>query len=176
MTMSRTGSTIIAGVCAAWLASGADAIAAADDAARAQICKRMLDAMARGDPERATDIMMLEGQPGDVRVSREGNANMAKLRTVTRRIYDGVIERSGGMPQARDPLPEQKLGERTAVLERWDFGNGRKLYAGCVRYPEKASWGSNIWGSNMQFGADEATVTSKLQDAAAGKPYPAPPK
>ena len=34
MTMSRTGSTIIAGVCAAWLASGADAIAAADDAAQ----------------------------------------------------------------------------------------------------------------------------------------------
>ena len=132
--------------------------------------------MASGDPERATDIMMLEGQPDDVRVSREGNANMAKLRTVTRRIYDGVIERSGGKPQAREPLPERKLGERTAVLERWDFGNGRKLYAGCVRYPEKASWGSNIWGSNMQFGADESSVTSKLQDAAAGKPDPAPPK
>jgi hypothetical protein len=174
MTISRRGSTIIAGVCAAGLASGADAVAGAEDAAQAQICKRMLDAMASGDPEHATDIMMLEGQPGDVRVSREGNANMAKLRTVTRRIYDGVIERSGGKPQAREPLPERKLGERTAVLERWDFGNGRKLYADCVRYPEKAS--SNIWGSNMQFGADEATVTSKLHDAAAGKPDPAPPK
>ena len=136
MTMSRRGSTIIAGVCAAWLASGADAIAAADDAAQAQICKRMLDAMASGDPERATDIMMLEGQPGDVRVSREGNANMAKLRSVTRRLYDGVIERSGGKPHAREPLPERKFGERIAVLERWDFGNDRKLYAGCVRYPE----------------------------------------
>ena len=172
MTMTRTGSAIFAIMCAAWLA-GADAIAA-DDAAQAQICRRTLDAMASGDPERATDIMMLEGQPGEVRVAREGNANMAKLRTVTRRIYDGVVERSGGKPQAREPLPERKFGASTAVLERWDFGNGRKLYAGCVRYPEKGT--PDIWGSNMQFSPDESFVLSKLEEAAAGKPYPAPAK
>jgi hypothetical protein len=178
MTITRKDSTIFAAVCAAWLAAGAQAIAA-DDAAQAQICQRTLDAMASGNPEGATDIMLLEGQ-GPMQVTREGEANLGKMRAATRRIFEGVAQRNGGNPQRRAPMAERRLGAGIVVMERWDYANGAKAYAGCVRFPAKNSGSQNTpqntWTTNLQVGPDEASVTHKLQQAAAGKPYPAPAK
>jgi len=72
---------------------------------------------------------------------------------------------------SREPLPERHFGARIGVIERWDFGDGRKSYAGCVRFPNDVAW-----MTNLQFSPDESFVTGKLQDAAAGNPYPAPAK
>jgi hypothetical protein len=169
MKIPRFPGSIVAGLCtAAWLATGA---AAADDRPQAQICKRVLEAMADGKPEQATDIM-LEGQPAPIQISKEGEFTLDTMRMNMRRTFDGVLRRNGGNPpQAREPLPEQRFGERIAVVERWDFGNGHKSYAGCVRFPDKVTW-----NTNLQFSPDESFVMSKLQDAAAGQPYPAPAK
>jgi hypothetical protein len=162
------GSVVVAGACA-WFAAGAVALAA-DDQTQARICKRLLDAMADGKPEQATDIMLLEGQPSGIQITKEGESNLDTMRMTMRRTYEGVLRNNGGNPpQAREPLPERHFGDRIAVVERWDFGTGRKFYAGCVRYPEKTAWITNV-----QFSPEESFVVSKLQDAAAGKPYPPP--
>jgi hypothetical protein len=165
-------SSIFAAACvAAPLATAANA--ANDERAQAQICKRMLDAMATGKPEQATDIMLLEGQPSGITISKEGEFNLDTMRMNMRRSYEGILQRNGGHPpQAREPLPERSFGERIAVMERWDFGNGKTSYAGCVRFPDDKAF----WTTNLQFSPDESFVVSKLQDAAAGKPYPPPAK
>jgi hypothetical protein len=157
---------LLTAVCAAALL-GCGAVVAADEEAQAALCKQTLDAMARGQPEQAADIM-LQGQPFDRRDLKVDEFKMDTMRIMMRRSYESVVRQNGGGTlQGREPLPEQRFGDRIAVMERWDFANGHKPYAGCVRFPASHSWMTNI-----QFGPNREEVSAKLQAAAAGNPYP----
>jgi hypothetical protein len=158
---------LLAAACAAALL-GCGGVAAADEQTQAALCKQTLDAMARGEPERAADLM-LQGQPFDVRALKVDEFDLDTLRIMLRRSYEGVVRQNGGGSlQTREPLPEQRFGDRIAVMERWDFANGNKPYAGCVRFPTPQGW-----MTNMQFGPNPQEINAKLQAAAAGNPYPA---
>lgn len=172
MSIRFPSSNAVAVACAMLLPASGAAAAATDDQAQAQVCRRMLDAVAGGNPDRAADIMLLEGQPPGIQVSKDGEATLQQMRALMRTTLEGALQRNGGTrPQAREPMPERRFGERIAVIERWDLGNGNKAYIGCVRFPDQVAWMTNV-----QVSPDESFVAAKLQEAAAGKPYPPPAK
>lgn len=156
-------------VCATLLLVDSARGQSAEERRRADLCKQMLAAFAKGEAERVVDFM-LESAPRSVTSTKEVEEGIPKLQAALREAYEHTVRNNGGgRVQDREPLPEQRMGQSIAVLERWDFGNGHKPYAGCVPYASDGQWLFNI-----QVSRDPDFVTGKLREAAAGNPYPAP--
>jgi hypothetical protein len=138
----------------------------ADDQAQAEACGKTLELLTTSKVDEAVDTVFLEAQPWDGQVVK-ARAEYEKLADSMRgfmraglesvhKQYESTIVRSHQL------VSRPTLGERIVHLEHWEFNNGRKVYAGCVRWPNVSS--GKGWVTEMEFGPDQTEVVRKLGD------------
>ncbi|UVF19568.1 hypothetical protein HPT29_024665 [Microvirga terrae] len=161
--MIRAVSAALA-LAASMLASSALAAEWADDEAQADACERTLALLTTGKVDEAVDAIFLVAQPWDPRAvrARQEYAKLAdSMRGFVRAGLDAVHRQNDStIVRSHRRVSRPTLGERVIHVEQWEFDNGRKVYAGCVRWPNAAP--GKGWVTEMEFGPDEAEVVERL--------------
>jgi hypothetical protein len=165
--MRRAMSNAMSNAVAALLAAAPAAASGwADDQAQAQACGRTLELLTTAKIDEAVDTIFLEAQPWDGQAvkARPDYEKMAdSMRGFMRAGLESVHKQNEStIVRAHPMVSRPMLGERLVHLEQWEFDNGRKVYAGCVRWPNAAP--GKGWVTEMEFGPDQAEVIRKLSD------------
>ena len=146
------------------LAAPASAAGWADDEAQAEACETTLELMKTSRIDDAIDTIFLEAQPWDgqaVKARAEYEKMADSMRGFMRAGLESVHKQNESTTvRSHQMVARPSLGERIVHLEQWEFDNGRKVYAGCVRWPH-ASPGRG-WVTEMEFGPDQAEVVRRL--------------
>jgi hypothetical protein len=146
------------------LTTSASAAEWADDQAQADTCQRTLELLTDGKIDEAVDAIFLEAQPwnGEAAKARAEYQKMAdSMRLFMRAGLESVHKQNESTTvRSRQMVSRPTLGERIVHLEQWEFDNGHKVYAGCVRWPNVAP--GRGWVTEMEFGPDQADVIKRL--------------
>jgi hypothetical protein len=138
----------------------------ADDEAQADTCEKTLELLTTGRIDEAVDMIFLEAQPWDAQAvkTRAEYGKMAdSMRGFVRAGLESVHKQNESTTvRSHQMVSRSALGERIVHLEQWEFDNGRKAYAGCVRWPNAAP--GRGWVTEMEFGPDQAKVIERLGD------------
>ena len=138
----------------------------ADDEAQADTCEKTLELLTTGRIDEAVDMIFLEAQPWDgqaVKTRAEYGKMADSMRGFVRAGLESVHKQNESTTvRSHQTVSRSALGERIVHLEQWEFDNGRKAYAGCVRWPNAAP--GRGWVTEMEFGPVQAKVIERLGD------------
>jgi hypothetical protein len=145
-------------------AAPASAAGWADDEAQAGACEKTLELMTASKIDEAIDTIFLEAQPWDAQAAKT-RPDYEKIADSMRGFLRAGLESVHKQNESTNVRSHQTvsrptLGERVVHLEQWEFDNGRKVYAGCVRWPNPGS--GRGWVTEMEFGPDQAEVIRRL--------------
>jgi hypothetical protein len=176
---SMANSTLPTLAVAAMIVASAPTTGWADDQAQAEACQKTLGLFAANKIDEAVDTMFFEAQPWDGQKAQEmrGHATYEKaadaMRDTFRRAIEHLLKANDATAvRYRGPVSRLTLAGRIVHLEQWQFDNGRKIYAGCVRRPSSDASG---WRTDIKVNRDKAKLLKDLEDSirrAATQPAP----
>lgn len=150
------------------MAPAASAANWGDDQAQADTCETGLEHLIAERFREAVEVMFFQSQPWPSEKIRQlpgFDKTASEFHDKLRMAYP-ELQKAFEFTKVRErvPLPRQAIGERIVHLEEWTFENGKKLYVGCVRWPEGASAGTwHFWHLELKLGASEAEVMEHLK-------------
>jgi len=153
-----------------WLMSAALACIAfkaigADEQTQADVCWKALGHLALNRIDETVDTLLLEAQPwtaqeGKSHPNYEGIATT--MRDYARRAYESVHEQNSAKSvRSRGPASRVRFEGLIIHLEPWEFDNGRRIFAGCVRRPQSIASAGFL--TDLEFGPDRDEVLRRIE-------------